>query len=265
MPNKSWRLTRYLFKEQLQYLGWTYLIVILAETLLPFFLSLINGTISGFSWPSHLSGLGIGAIFGFFIFLVYLQTYDNFKLFIQNGISRQTYWLARCYNLLIMSGVGVILAILNDFAIAAPLLRVDVFGLLARGPYQMYAKFFGDNAAVTVLVYMLFLWIVFLTCGLFGMAISSILDLLSKTIRRIVYIVVPILGLFLLVTLSMTAGKAQASATMIAITNFLKFLLGYHQTLGLFNPVMPLLTMLVISLLLAGIAYYFNRKLIVKN
>lgn len=265
MPNKSWRLTRYLFKEQLQYLGWSYLTIIVLATVVPFLMAVLNGTLSTFSWRSHLSGLGLGAIFGFFIFIVGLQNYDNFKLFIQNGISRRTYWLARVTNLLIMSAVGVLLAIINDFAISAPLLRLDVFGLLAHGPYEMYAKFFGDNVFLTVTIYMLFLWLLFITLGLLAMAISSIMVLFSKTVQRLIYIVVPVLAIFLLAYVASAAIRTQGSAGTLALQRFAKWLLGYHQTLGLFNPFMPMMTLVVASLMLALIAYGFNRKLKLRN
>jgi len=262
MSNKTWRLSRYLFKDQLFYLGWSYLTIILVETLLPFGASLLSGTASTFSWRSHLSGLGIGAIFAFFVFIFSLQTYEGFKLFIQNGISRRTYLRARLGNLGLMSLLGVVLAVINDFAISAPLLRVDVFGLLARGPYEMYAKFFGNNVFATVLIYMLFLWIFYLTVGLFGIAVSSLLDLTTKTVRRVIYIVVPILGIFLI---GFAASSSNNSPVSMGFVNFAKFLLGYRETLGLFNPFMPMLTMIVCGLIFGVIAYMFHLKLKVKN
>ncbi|BDZ31677.1 ABC transporter permease [Lactiplantibacillus sp. WILCCON 0030] len=265
MPKKHWRLTRYLFKEQLPYLGWAILIVIAAETLLPLLLALLTGRLSTFSWRSHLSGLGIGFIVGLFIFIIHLQTYDNFKLVIQNGISRRTYWLARFYNLLVMSFIGTIFTLINDFAIAAPAMRIDVFAQLARGPYEMYTKFFGDNVFMTVTIYLLFLWLFFITVGAFAMVLSNIMNLFTKTVQRVIAIVVPILAVFALGFVGSIAVGRQTSAAVIAFTNFLKLLLGYHQTLGLFNPYMPMLTMMVSSSLFLAIAYYFNRKLQLRN
>jgi len=103
--------------------------------------------------------------------------------------------------------------------------------------------------------------------GLCGMAVGSIFSLLTKTVRRVVIIAVPILGFFFLGFLINWITRASIHLNFEGLAKFLGFLVGFtgDNKVGPLNPLIATGTILVVSVIMAGIAYYFNHKLKVKN
>ncbi|MFC6182334.1 ABC transporter permease [Lactiplantibacillus daowaiensis] len=266
MSTKLRAVTRYLIKEQFQLLGWTYLCLFAAFVILPFLMALFTGNLKGFSFISTVSDLGLGVVFGFFIFMTMSLTYEHFKLLIQNGISRKTFWQARILTLLVMSVAGEFIAALYNYGVTAPVHHHSASQFLDASTYSLYAHYFGSNLAINLGASFIFSCLFFIGLGTTGMALGSIFSLLTKFVRRIVIITIPILGFFFLVFVTSTAA-GNSHYNFEGLANFVKFLLGYQANgaAGNFNPWPPMLTMVIGSIIMAGIAYAFNRKLRIKQ
>ncbi|AVK63599.1 ABC transporter permease [Lactobacillus sp. CBA3606] len=266
MSTKTRAVTRHLLKEYTQTLGWSYAIVLIVLVVLPVLFSLLTGEISKYDFASNFANLNVGMIFGFVVFILYALTYDNFKLLIQNGISRKTYWQARLSSLTIFSLFGTLIAFIYNYGIAAPLLNTTLQSKLNSTYYQPYSHFFGTQLLWNLLGNTLFTWIFFIALGTFGMAIGSIFALLTKFVRRLCFVVIPILGVFLLGFISsVTVTHLNDRYAFDGFANFVKFLVGYHAKNGYFNPWMPMATMIIGSVITAAIAYCFNQQLKIKN
>ncbi|MFC6165507.1 ABC transporter permease [Lactiplantibacillus dongliensis] len=266
MSTKRWAVTRYILMEQLQLLWRAYAIILIAFVVLPLLFAILTGNLGHYSFTSTLTDLGIGVAFGFFISITMSLTYDNFKLLIQNGISRKTYWQARVISLIGLSFGMEIIATLYNFLVTAPARGHSGQAFLGSTLYSLYDHFLGSNLFVNILGYMVFNWLFFIGLGLTGMAVGSIFSLLTKFTRNIALIAIPVLGFFLLVFLS-NSSLNQHSYNLDGLVNFLKFLMGYHANAqpGYFNPTVPMLTMIIGCVIMGGIAYYFNQKLKLKK
>nr|WP_244048501.1 hypothetical protein [Lactiplantibacillus plantarum] len=102
MSIKVRNTTRYLLTEQLKMTGWSVLALFVVFGILPLLFAVITGNIRQYSPLGNFASLSLGPLFFMLIFIVGSLTYDNFKLLIQNGISRQTYFQARVFALLML-------------------------------------------------------------------------------------------------------------------------------------------------------------------
>ncbi|ETY73493.1 hypothetical protein [Lactiplantibacillus fabifermentans] len=269
MSTKVRALTRYYLLDQLKYLGWVYALLIATFALLPALFALISGSFTAATLPNNLSDLGVGVIFWFFIFITMSLTYENFKLCIQNGISRRTYFKARVITLLLLSLIGVLIATIYYFGVTANFQHHSALKALLVQPYGgLYGRFFGSNVFINIVGYVVFTWIFMVGTGLTGMAIGGALSLLTTGIRRLVIVVVPILGFFALILIAnISSSRTYPNDVDTPIEKLFKFLIGYNAdgAAGSFNPTVPVITMIIGCLVMGAIAYYVNQKLKVKN
>ncbi|RRK09431.1 ABC transporter permease [Lactiplantibacillus garii] len=271
MSTKLRATTRYLLIDQLKMLGAAALTIIGLFMVLPFLFALVSGNLGNFSFSNTFGNFSWGFLLGMFLFIANSLTYDSFKLLIQNGISRKTFWSAKVLVVLMIAFAGELVSALYYYGISAPLRGLSMHAALMNMPYSLYANFFGSNVLVNVFASLIFNAIFLTGVGLTGMAVGSILALFSKWTQRIVIVVTPILGLFLLGFLISTTntGDGYSSYDFTGFVNFLKFLVGYPQhgpaTTGYFNPAMPTITMLIGCAIVGAIAYFFNQKLKIKN
>ena len=126
MSIKVRNTTRYLLTEQLKMTGWSVLACAVAFGILPLFFAFISDNISQYSPLSNFANLSLSALFFMIIFITGALTYDYFKLFIQSGISRQTYFQARVFALLMLSGLLVIINAIYYYGIHAPYLHLSL-------------------------------------------------------------------------------------------------------------------------------------------
>ncbi|WP_048000392.1 hypothetical protein [Lactiplantibacillus herbarum] len=269
MSTKVRTTTRYLLTEQLKLLGWALLAVVMIMVIIPLLFSLVTGNISNYSFTGSISNLALGVLFFFFIFIIESLTYDNFKLLIQNGISRRTYWQARVNTVVLLSLIGTILAFIYAYGVHAPLNHLSSNSILLDALHGPYVYFFGNNLVLGILVGMLLTWIFFIGTGLTGMACGSLLALFSKWIQRLLVIVVPVLGAFLLGFMISASDHQQTNYNFDGLVTVFKFLFGFplhgNPKMGYLNPTMPVITMLIGCAIMGGLAYLFNRKLKIKN
>ena len=261
--------TRYLLTEQLKLTGWSLVGCAVVFGILPLFLALISGNISQYSPLSNFANLSLSALFFMLIFIIGILTYDNFKLFIQNGISRPTYFQARVFALFALSGLFVILNAIYYYGIHAPYLHWSANTALMRTGYSLYSHALGSQVWLNILASLCFNWIFYIGVGLTGMACGTLLALFGKWAKTILIIGVPILAMVLMWIIIVVMSRNQSTYNYTGLETFLKFLVGYpshgEATTGYFNPTMPFITMLIGCGIIGGLAYLFNRKLRIRN
>lgn len=271
MSTKVRATTRYLLTEQFRLLWQSFAAVIAVFVLMPLLFALVTGNIQNFSLLTTLGNLTLGVMFGFFLFIVESLTYDNFKLMIQNGISRKTYWLARVYTVILISLIGEFISALYYYAVSAPIRGMSTHAAMMHMPYgELYGLFFGNNVFINIVAGFLFSAIFLMGVGLTGMACGSLLALFSKWMQRLIVIIVPILGVFLLGFVASVSSHGSGQNNYEGLANIMKFLMGAPLTdgpiqTGALNPVAPTITMIVGCAIMAGIAFLFTRKLKLKN
>lgn len=269
MSSKVRATTRYLLIEQLKLLGQSLAALLIIFILLPLLFALVTGNISNFHVLSSLSNLAIGFIFFFFIFIISSLTYDNFKLMIQNGISRKTYWLSRVYTVLIISLLGELVSALYYYGISAPLRQLSTNDAILKTIYGLYGHT-ASSTSVNVLAGIGFTWIFYVGVGLTGMVVGTLLALFSKWVQRILVVTVPIVGAFLLgFIISVNAPGISHTFESDGFANFVKFIVGYplhgDPIAGHLNPAVPTIVMLIGCVLMAALAYVFSSRLKIKN
>mgnify|MGYP003362344612 FL=1 len=269
MSTKLRATTRCLLMNQLKALGEAFLAVIAIFIVIPFVLAVVSGSLSSFSLPNTIANFSWGFLIGAFIFLYNSLTYDNFKLFIQNGISRKTFWATKIITTVIIAVIGELFVAFYRYAISAPIWGISAHAALMKTPYSLYGNFLGSNVWVNILVSILFTIIFFIATGMTGMAIGGGLALLSKWGQRIVIVVVPVVAIFLIGFVGNSSADKQVHYDFTWLVNLLKFLVGYPQhepaIAGSFSPAVPMITMLIGGAIMAAIAYGFNQLLKVKN
>ncbi|MFB9770408.1 ABC transporter permease [Lactiplantibacillus modestisalitolerans] len=263
--------TRYLLTDQLKTMGQSFLWLLAVFFGLPFIYRILTGfRFENYSIVSALNNLGLGIMFALFMFVFQSLTYDYFKLFIQNGISRTTYWLSRIYAIIIISFIGELLCALYSYGFSAPTRGMTTHQMLDQTAYMLYADWLGSNVWLNLLASMFFMWIFYIGCGLLGMAVGSLLALFNKHTQRILIMVIPILGVFALgMLISLTSPNTPKFMQSSGFENFLKFMIGYPlhgQALsGNFNPIMPIVSMIVGCGITGGLSLIFYKRLHLKN
>ncbi|ALO04944.1 ABC transporter permease [Lactiplantibacillus paraplantarum] len=269
MSIKVRNTTRYLLTEQLKMTGWSILTLFAVFGVLPLLFALITGNIRQYSPLGNFADLSLGALFFMLIFIVGALTYDNFKLFIQNGISRQTYFQARVLALLMLSGLFVIINAIYYYGIHAPYLHWSTNAALMKTAYSMYGYALGSHIWLNLLASLFFNWIFYIGVGLTGMACGTLLALFGKWAKTILIIATPIIGVLIIWVLIVIMTRNQSNYNYTGLENFFKFIVGYpshgEAKNGYFNPTMPFITMLIGCGIIGSLAYLFNRKLRIRN
>ena len=236
---------------------------------LPLLFALITGNIRRYSPFGTLADLSLGALFFLLIFIVGALTYDNFKLFIQNGISRPTFFQARVLTLIIFSGGCVIVNAIYYYGVHAPYLHLSTQAALMKTGYTLYGYALGGNVWLNLLVSLVFNWIFFVGVGLTGMACGTLLALFGKWAKTFLIIATPIIGVLIIWMIALIMMRNQSNYNYTGLENFLKFIIGYpshgEAKTGYFNPTMPLITMLLGCGIMGSLAYLFNSKLKIRN
>ncbi|WP_349623315.1 ABC transporter permease [Lactiplantibacillus plantarum] len=269
MSIKVRNTTRYLLTEQLKMTGWSVLALFVVFGILPLLFAVITGNIRQYSPLGNFASLSLGPLFFMLIFIVGSLTYDNFKLLIQNGISRQTYFQARVFALLMLSGLLVIINAIYYYGIHAPYLHWSTNTALMRTGYSLYSHALGSQVWLNILASLCFNWIFYIGVGLIGIACGTLLALFGKWAKTILIIGTPIIGMLIIWIMVIIMTRNQSNYNYTGLENFLKFIIGYpshgEATTGYFNPTMPFITMLVGCGIIGGLAYLFNRKLRIRN
>lgn len=241
MNTKSNRLAIYNFKNSLFHLGTTYIWFFAIVVIVPTLISLIvSSNMSGMTWSNFVSELLAVAIFYTIADCLFFN-YNNFKLTIQNGISRRTAWLARVKGILLLS---------------LPIVIVQGIDALVDHGSLLYAGLFGTPKGAEWGAALAFDFMNMLSLFATALAVGYGLALLSKRGKATVIIGVPIAGLILLVQLVKAMLKNQE-----AVANVLKAIIGYSDKTGMMNPLNISLFVLVWLVVMLLLSFFFSSKM----
>ena len=249
---------QYQLKRGLSLLGWTYLWVLVAVTVVPLLITTLAGRINTIQVSDFLpNGILELAILLFLIFYTLLP-YDGFQFMIQNGVGRKTYFYARTLTTCVLALFGCLVSVIYNFAILPfdrEALSNDLFGMR-----EMYAHFFS-NALVGNLVSFI-VWVLFTICVAASANLAgSILALFDRRIQIVLVIGVPIV--FFIASTVVSGLNVEGPVRMTWIGNIVYWIAGEEKgsPLGTYNPFQPLFAGLVYSLLIFGGSYFLNLKL----
>ena len=249
---------QYQLKRGLSLLGWTYLWVLVAVTVVPLLITTLAGRINTIQVSDFLpNGILELAILLFLIFYTLLP-YDGFQFMIQNGVGRKTYFYARTLTTCVLALFGCLVSVIYNFAILPfdrEALSNDLFGMR-----EMYAHFFS-NALVCNLVSFI-VWVLFTICVAASANLAgSILALFDRRIQIVLVIGVPIV--FFIASTVVSGLNVEGPVRMTWIGNIVYWIAGEEKgsPLGTYNPFQPLFAGLVYSLLIFGGSYFLNLKL----
>lgn len=248
----------YQFKNFLRLFGWTYLWTILVAVILPFLIALVLGQMHAFSLADYMPRSLPSIVLGVFVFAFGGFTYDGFKLFIQNGIGRKTYFYSKLYALSCILLVGELINIIygmlyNSFVTSKP---TELFTFTA-----LYGKYFSSGVANTVAVMvitLLFIFCIMVT----GMLLGTILGLFSRRAQVMMIVGIPIV-LFILMVMLVILNN-QSSLKLTWLPKFLMFMIGYDgsQTkVGSLTAFSPMISGSVYSLIVLLITYRLTLRL----
>lgn len=88
-------VTNYLLQNILRQLGYVFLWVVVGIILVPIIVMLLSGHASQINVVSTLKNFELGVTLVVILAAIGMRNYDDFRLLIQNGISRKTYWGAK--------------------------------------------------------------------------------------------------------------------------------------------------------------------------
>jgi len=242
------QVSKYLFEHQISLVGQMYLWTIVVMLILPALLALITGTIQDFSFTDQLAGTPIGFLVTSFVFVISSLTYTNFKLLIQNGISRITFFRGEVISLMLVTLITNIINLLFG-VLTLPFSDSKSFNVFT----SMYQSEFSNHflAGATNFV---FSWLWILAFALTGLAIGSLMSLFSKRIQRVIFIAVPVF-LFVILVFAVNMFKvSDQTATWVA--NFMKYILGYTDSQG--THLVPW-RMMVAMVLWSGAMSWFTK------
>lgn len=209
---------------------------------------------------NDLSLLTTAAVFVNIALLFYFGflTYERFAFLIQNGISRRTGWFAKVISLLIIALIG------NVYSFAT-----GVFALASSGssysatPYlELYGHFFR-SLILDLISMFVFNYIMLVMLAMFGIIAGAIFALLTRKYQKVTIIAIPILGILLLAVLERVV--ISGSHVLTPLVEFLKFAMGYSNTLGYFNPIIPGTVMVILIVLSLIISRWLNTLLRTKR
>ncbi|WP_203649779.1 hypothetical protein [Secundilactobacillus yichangensis] len=241
----------YQLKNYFKSFGWVYLWSVAVVVILPFLISLLLGRINIYDISNYLPQLLPAMILSFYLFVFGGISYDGFKLFIQNGIGRKTYFFSKLYALTIILVVGEVINVLYGIFyhrfINAKKNPVMTFSVL-------YGHYFNSAAANAVSVFII--TILFIACIMVtGMVIGSCLGLFSRRMQRAIIVGAPIVLFVLLAVLVML--NDQTSLKMTWIGDFLLFIVGMgnQSNTGHFVAFAPMLSGAIYFIVMLLISY----------
>lgn len=240
-------------------LGWGYLASFVGLWFIPF---LIRWMTSGFKaalpLKPYLATNALESIMVLFLFVVGALVYQGFELFIQNGISRRTYWTGKLLSLMTIAvGISVI-NVLYRLLVAQPL-GMRTFESAGRAEFGHFIQhgnidiFWFWIRALSTLTLALTL----------GMLVGAVLGLMTTRWKIITFIAAPIIGLGLLtfILYAGTNGGQPISFTSTWLGSLFRVMYGFDGYIRYQHPLNLVVTNFILSAICLAVSYSFNRLL----
>ncbi|GAY72092.1 ABC transporter permease [Lentilactobacillus kosonis] len=245
---------KFLFDRQISLVWQMYLWTAIVVLALPAFLALVTGTIQDFSFSDQLTGTPIGLLVSGFVFVISMLTYTNFKLLIQNGISRMTFFKGQVISLALVTLIANTINMLFGW-LTLPISDSDNFNIFSA----MYQHTFS-NQIVSGAINFVFSWLLLLAISLTGLAIGSLMSLFSKRVQRLIFIAVPVV-LFVILIFSINTFK-PSEQTASWVEDFVKYILGYTDSEG---TVLVPWRLMVSMIIWSGIMTWFSKEMFARK
>mgnify|MGYP003623434907 CR=1 FL=1 len=191
--------------------------------------------------------------FWIMFFVVGIATYvPNLKMFLQNGVSRKTYFVCTCIEFVIAS---MSVALIDS-----------VIGMLGRTDVYRIETFFGgtygariENTVFFLIMNILFNFVVNLLCAAGGLFVGTAFYKMGKKLGLFIGILLFILCfiVFPLADINLFSG-----AMTMNIGKFLLFITGVTNG---FNPVYPVVSFLIISGISLALSYLLIRRINIRE
>jgi hypothetical protein len=198
-----------------------------------------------------INGIEISSMI--FIFVCGLNSFkEPFRMFLQNGLSRKTLFLSYLCSLLPVSGVMAII----DTSIGA---IGRSLGSYQSAFHEFYRQYFPAVGPGQVFVGFALSLLLYTTSALTGYFITSLYYRMSKGLKLLVSIGVPVLLIIVLPIVDMGYANGAISRGLGEI-----FLLASGVKAG-YNPLYPLGSCIILSSVLAGLTYLLQRRAVIKE
>jgi hypothetical protein len=198
-----------------------------------------------------INGIEISSMI--FIFVCGLNSFkEPFRMFLQNGLSRKTLFLSYLCSLLPVSGVMAII----DTSIGA---IGRSLGSYQSAFHEFYRQYFPAVGPGQVFVGFALSLLLYTTSALTGYFITSLYYRMSKGLKLLVSIGVPVLLIIVLPIVDMGYANGAISRGLGEI-----LLLASGVKAG-YNPLYPLGSCIILSSVLAGLTYLLQRRAVIKE
>lgn len=261
MTAKEVSVTNYFFKNTLKKLGYILIWIIFSSLFFPWVFSGFN--FSSISLRSILTDTTLGPVLSILISGIALFPYNDFKLLIQSGISRKTFWKARILSFLAVSILGQLIGIV--VGLLNPYTNHSWYGSSLY--MQVYGKYFGSTAMNSFMgLCFILLSTSVVTVG--AIMVGSIFSLFTKKARVYIFI-----GLFVMavVFINWISAAVQNDYMLNIIKHtdsFLHFIVGYSGTnarVGAWNPTMPFIVAVLTGVVCLFGSYKIMELFKIKN
>ncbi|KRM89991.1 hypothetical protein [Liquorilactobacillus cacaonum] len=260
MTTKEVSVTTYIFKHILKQLG---VVIFWMAFSFIFFPWMFNGfDISKFSLKSSFKDIYVGSILAFIIPCLALFPYNDFKLLIQNGISRRTYWKARLFSFLGLSLLGQLLGIIIS------LLNPYTNHTWENGSMYMllYGKYFTSSTTNSFLG-LCFVLISTSVVTIIATFVGSFFSLFSKKTKVYTFIGFFVVGIVFINWIAIATQNQSAHVIMKNMGQMMTFIFGITpgNADGKWNPTMPFVTAIITGIIATFGSYKVTQKFKIKN
>ncbi|WP_282801894.1 hypothetical protein [Secundilactobacillus kimchicus] len=246
----------YQLKSDVQALLWFYVWGIAGIVVIPLLMWLLFDRSSAYNLNATLPNALTAIVLTIFLIAYGGNTFDGFKVLIQNGIGRKTYfWSKAAVMATIIIAGEVVNALYGLFYVAV----VD-----SHGTVLAFQGFYGKATAspivsglITFLITVLFMFCLTMT----AMFAGSVLALFSRRTQLILLVGIPIL-LFIMM-FAAAAIDLPRIWQFTWLSTLAEWVYGYHPNVqaGTFNAGAPLISGLIYLGVMTGATYAVNLKL----
>lgn len=209
------------------------------------------------TYAVYMSGMEMAT--GIFLFVLALNSFkENFGMFIQNGVSRKTFFLSKLLNTAVLCFVmSFIDTLLLNFG---KWIATKADGLYSQGIFEIgYSDYVSSLSPIIKYVesyfYNIFLYSTFIAVGFF---ITLLYYRMNKVWKIAVSVGVPILCFWILPFMDYYFFHSNISQWS---SQFMNKILGFSTS----NPLIGMFTMLLISVIFFTISWLLMRRAIVKE